>query len=347
MTSPRHSLADLVERFGGRVLGDAATGISQVAPLESAHEGEIAFLTNAKYRSLLAATRASAVIVAEAEAELTELPRIVCANPYAYFAKVSALLNPAQALAPGVHPSAVVGEGARIEPSAHVGPNVTIGAGASVGAGCVIMAGCSVGENVSIGDNGRLYPGVAIYHDCVIGRNLIAHSGVVIGSDGFGMAWENGRWLKIPQIGRVVIGDDVEIGANTTIDRGALDDTVIEDDVKLDNQIQVAHNVRIGAHTAIAGCVGIAGSATIGRYCRIGGSAGILGHLQIADNVEIASFTLVGKSIREAGSYAGIFPIAKNEEWRKNAAQLRHLDALARKVRQLQQEIEELKRNNA
>ena len=160
------------------------------------------------------------------------------------------------------------------------------------------------------------------------------------------MAMEKGRWLKIPQIGRVVIGDDVEIGANTTIDRGALDDTVIEDDVKLDNQIQVAHNVRIGAHTAIAGCVGIAGSATIGRYCRIGGSAGILGHLQIADNVEIASFTLVGKSIREPGSYAGIFPFSKNEEWRKNAAQLRHLDELAHKVKQLQQEIEALKRKS-
>lgn len=346
MTSPRRSLADFVERFGGRVLGDPATAIAQVATLERAHEGEIAFLTNAKYRPLLQQTRASAVIVGEAEAEATVLPRIVCANPYAYFAKVSALLNPAPEFAPGIHSGAVVGEGAHIDPTAHIAANVVIGAGAVIGAGCVIMAGCCVGDKVSIGANSRLYPGVVIYHDCVIGRNLIAHSGVVIGSDGFGMAWENGRWLKIPQIGRVVIGDDVEIGANTTIDRGALDDTLIEDDVKLDNQIQVAHNVRIGAHTAIAGCVGIAGSASIGRYCRIGGSAGILGHLQIADNVEIASFTLVGKSIREAGSYAGIFPISKNEEWRKNAAQLRHLDELARKVRQLQQEIEELKRKN-
>lgn len=346
MTQPMHSLADFVERFGGRVVGDAGTRIAQVATLERAREGEIAFLTNAKYRAQLDATAASAVIVGEGEAEATALPRIVCANPYAYFAKVSSLLNPAARPAPGIHASAAVGAGARIDPSAHIGANVVIGAGATVGAECVIMEGCSIGEHTSIGENARLYPGVVVYHDCVIGKNLIAHAGVVIGSDGFGMAWESGRWLKIPQIGRVVIGDDVEIGANTTIDRGALDDTVIEDDVKLDNQIQVAHNVRIGAHTAIAGCVGIAGSASIGRYCRIGGSAGILGHLQIADNVEIASFTLVGKSIREPGSYAGIFPFSKNEEWRKNAAQLRHLDELARKVRQLQQEIEELKRKN-
>ncbi len=347
MTQPMYSLADFVERFGGSVLGDADTRIAQVATLERAQRGNIAFLTNAKYRSQLEATHASAVILGESEAEATALPRIVCANPYAYFAKVSALLNPPKQAPAGIHASAVVGEGARIDPSAHIGANVVIGGGVSIGAGCVIMEGCSIGDLTSIGENARLYPGVVIYHGCVIGRNLIAHSGAVIGSDGFGMAWERGRWLKIPQIGRVVIGDDVEIGANTTIDRGALDDTVIEDDVKLDNQIQVAHNVRIGAHTAIAGCVGIAGSANIGRYCRIGGSAGILGHLQIADNVEIASFTLVGKSIREAGSYAGIFPFSKNEEWRKNAAHLRHLDDLAQKVRQLQHEIEELKRKNA
>lgn len=342
-----HRLADIVALYGGRVLGDAATEVVQVATLEHAKAGNIAFLTNAKYRSQLEATGASAVIVGETEAEATALPRIVCDNPYAYFAKVSALLNPQPQAKPGIHASAVIGEGAKIDATAHIGANVVIGAGASVGAGCVIMEGCSIGENTTIGVNARLYPRVVIYHDCLIGSNLIAHAGVVIGSDGFGMAMEKGRWLKIPQIGRVVIGDDVEIGANTTIDRGALDDTVIEDDVKLDNQIQVAHNVRIGAHTAIAGCVGIAGSATIGKYCRIGGSAGILGHLEIADKVEIASFTLVGKSIREPGSYAGIFPFSKNEEWRKNAAQLRHLDELARKVKQLHQEIEELKRKNS
>lgn len=203
--------------------------------------------------------------------------------------------------------------------------------------------GCSIGANVVIGSNARLYPRVVIYRDCVIGDNLIAHSGAVIGSDGFGFAMEEGRWNKIPQIGRVVIGNDVEIGANTTIDRGALNDTVIEDGVKLDNQIQVAHNVRIGAHTAIAGCVGIAGSTAIGRYCRIGGSAGILGHLQIADHVEIAAFTLIGKSIREAGSYAAIFPFSRTEDWRKNTVHLRHLDDMAKRIKALEHEIDSIK----
>jgi UDP-3-O-[3-hydroxymyristoyl] glucosamine N-acyltransferase len=203
----------------------------------------------------------------------------------------------------------------------------------------VIGEGCCIGANVIIGSRARLYPRVVIYHGCEIGDNLIAHSGVVIGADGFGIAMDTDHWIKIPQIGRVVIGNDVEIGANTTIDRGALDDTVIEDGVKLDNQIQVAHNVRIGAHTAIAGCVGIAGSTTIGKYCRIGGSAGILGHLQIADHVEIASFTLIGKSIREAGSYAGIFPFSRVEDWRKNSVHLRHLDELAERIKKLEKQL--------
>ena len=207
----------------------------------------------------------------------------------------------------------------------------------------MIGEGCSIGANTVIGRHARLYPGVVIYHDCIIGDNLIAHSGVVIGSDGFGIAMDEGRWIKIPQIGRVVIGNDVEIGANTTIDRGALSDTVIEDGVKLDNQIQIAHNVRIGAHSAIAGCVGIAGSTTIGKYCKIGGSAGILGHLQIADHVEIAAFTLIGKSIREAGSYVGIYPFSKTDDWRKNAAHMRHLDELAKRIKTLEKELESLK----
>lgn len=343
MEQRAYRLADIAARFGGRLLGDPDVTVRQIATLDSAGKHHISFLSNSKYRAQLVATRAGAVILGEADADATALPRIVSDNPYAYFAKVSALLNPLPQAAPGIHASAVIGAGAQIDPAAHIGANVMIGADAVVGADCVIMEGCSIGERTVVGSNARLYPRVVVYHDCVIGNNLIAHSGVVIGADGFGMAMEEGRWLKIPQIGRVLIGDDVEIGANTTIDRGALDDTVIEEGVKLDNQIQVAHNVRIGAHTAIAGCAGIAGSTSIGRYCRIGGSAGILGHLQIADHVEIASFTLIGKSIREAGSYAGIFPFSRNEEWRKTAAHLRHLDELAHKVKVLQREIEELK----
>lgn len=339
-----YRLADIAAQLGGRVLGDAEARISQIATLEKAQANQISFLTNSKYRAQLAYTRAGAVILGEADAEATDLPRIISDNPYAYFARVSALLNPLPEARPGVHPSAAVGAGAQIDATASIAAMAVIGEGATIGAFSVIGEGCCIGANTVIGSHARLYPHVVIYHDCVIGDNLIAHSGVVIGSDGFGIAMDEGRWVKIPQIGRVVIGNDVEIGANTTIDRGALDDTVIEDGVKLDNQIQVAHNVRIGAHTAIAGCVGIAGSTSIGRYCRIGGSAGILGHLHIADHVEIAAFTLIGKSIREAGSYAAIFPFSKTEDWRKNAVHLRHLDDLVKRVKALEQELEVLKR---
>lgn len=338
-----YRLADIAAQLGGRVLGDAEVRISQIATLEKAQSNHISFLTNSKYRTQLAGTRAGAVILGEADAEATDLPRIISDNPYAYFARVSALLNPLPEVRPGVHPSAAIGAGAQIDATASIAAMVVIGEGATIGAFSVIGEGCCIGANAVIGSHVRLYPHVVIYHDCVIGDNLIAHSGVVIGSDGFGIAMDEGRWVKIPQIGRVVIGNDVEIGANTTIDRGALDDTVIEDGVKLDNQIQIAHNVRIGAHTAIAGCVGIAGSTSIGRYCRIGGSAGILGHLHIADHVEIAAFTLIGKSIREAGSYAAIFPFSKTEDWRKNAVHLRHLDDLVSRVKALEQEIALLK----
>ncbi len=343
MERKAYRLADIVARFGGQVMGDADTRVQQIGTLEHATTGQIAFLANAKYRKQLEASNASAVILSKADADATELPRIVCSNPYSYFARLSAFLNPLPKCIPGIHPSAVIGKDAQISPQAHIGPQVTIGDGAIIGAGTVVMDGCSIGERTKLGENARLYPRVTVYHDCVIGNDVIVHSGAVIGADGFGIAWEEGRWLKIPQIGRVVIGDHVEIGANTTIDRGALDDTVIEDGVKMDNQIQVAHNVRIGAHTAIAGCVGIAGSANIGKYCRIGGSAGILGHLQIADNVEIASFTLIGKSITEPGSYAGIYPFSKNDEWRSNAVHLRHLGDLVKRVKALEKEIESLK----
>ena len=338
-----YRLADIAAQLGGRVLGNAEVRISQIATLEKAQSNHISFFTNSKYRTQLAGTRAGALILGEEEADSTDLPRIISSNPYAYFARVSALLNPLPDARPGVHPGATVGAGAKIDPTASIAAMAVIGAGATIGAFSVIGEGCCIGANAVIGSHARLYPHVVIYHGCVIGDNLIAHSGAVIGSDGFGIAMDEGRWIKIPQIGRVVIGNDVEIGANTTIDRGALDDTVIEDGVKLDNQIQVAHNVRIGAHTAIAGCVGIAGSTTIGSYCRIGGSAGILGHLQIADHVEISSFTLVGKSIRKPGSYSGIFPFSSNEDWRKNAVHIRHLDDLVKRVKTLEQEIELLK----
>ena len=337
-----YRLSEIAAQLGGRVMGDAEVSISQIATLETAQPSQISFLTNSKYRVKLATTRAGAVILAEADADATGLPRIISDNPYAYFAKVSALLNPLPAVIPGVHSSAFIGSDAKIDKTASIAAAAVIGEGASIGAYSVVGEGCSIGANVIIGNRARLYPRVVIYHDCEIGDNLIAHSGVVIGADGFGIAMDTDHWIKIPQIGRVVIGNNVEIGANTTIDRGALEDTVIEDGVKLDNQIQIAHNVRIGAHTAIAGCVGIAGSTTIGKYCRIGGSAGILGHLQIADHVEISAFTLIGKSIREADSYAGIFPFSKAEDWRKNSVHLRHLDELAERIKTLERKLESL-----
>lgn len=337
-----YRLSEIAAQLGGRVLGDAQVRISQVATLEAAQPDQISFLTNSKYRAQLPATRAGAVILALADADSTGLPRIVTDNPYAYFARVSALLNPLPEVLPGIHPSAVIGAGAKIDPSASIAATAVIGEGAKIGAHSAVGEGCCIGANVVIGRNVRLHPRVVVYHDCVIGDDLIAHSGVVIGADGFGIAMDQDRWIKIPQIGRVVIGNEVEIGANTTIDRGTLGDTIIEDGVKLDNLIQVAHNVRIGAHTAIAGCAGIAGSATIGRYCRIGGSAGIVGHLKIADYVEIAAFTMVTKSIHEAGSYSGYYPFSDTRDWRKSAAHLRHLDDLVKRVKALEQEIDSL-----
>ncbi len=336
-----YTLAEIAARLGGRVLGNAEVEIARVATLEQAGSGDISFLANSKYRSRLGQTRAGALILSDADADETDLPRIVTGNPYAYFAKVSALLNPTPEAVPGVHPHAVIGQGAQIDPTASIAAMAVIGQGVVIGAHSIVGEGCFVGDHVKIGRGVRLYPRVVVYHDCVLGDNLIAHSGAVIGADGFGFAMENGCWIKIPQIGRVVIGKDVEIGANTTIDRGALDDTVIEEGVKLDNQIQIAHGVKIGAHTAIAGCVGIAGSTTIGKRCQIGGSAGILGHLEIADDVTIASFTLIGKSIREAGSYAAIYPFGRTEEWRRNAVHLRHLDEMNRRIKRLEQSKQE------
>jgi UDP-3-O-[3-hydroxymyristoyl] glucosamine N-acyltransferase len=331
-----YSLHDIRERFGGEIAGDPAVQVRQVATLESATPASIAFLANSRYLPQLRTTRAGAVILGDSARDATRLPRIVCANPYAYFARVSALLNPTPPARPGVHPSAVVDGSATVAPDAEVGPCAVVGRDARIGAGGVIGAGCVIGNGVEIGAQARLYPNVTIYHDCRIGSRVILHSGVVIGADGFGIALDAGSWVKVPQIGRVIIGDDVEIGANTTVDRGALDDTVIEEGVKLDNQIQIAHNVRIGAHTAIAACAGVAGSARIGRHCRIGGASGIAGHLTIADNVEISTFTLVTKSIDKPGTYTGAYVFEPHGQWLKNAVQLRHLSELADRVRTLE-----------
>jgi UDP-3-O-[3-hydroxymyristoyl] glucosamine N-acyltransferase len=334
-----YRLREIVERFGGELVGDADVRVSQVATLENAGPRHISFLAQQAYRGRLEKTRAAAVIIGVDARDLTPLPRIVCDNPYAYFAQVSWLFNPPRRTAPGVHASAVISEGARIAASASIDAHAVIGRRARVGEHAVIGAGCVIGEETVIGEYSRLYPGVTIYHGCAIGARAVLHSGTVIGADGFGMAFDGERWLKIPQIGRVVIGDDVEIGANTTIDRGALDDTVIEDGVKLDNQIQIGHNCTIGAHTVIAGCVGIAGSTRIGRYCRIGGAAMIVGHITIADRVEISGGTLISRSIDKPGTYTSVYPFEAHERWIRNAAHLRRLDHLARKVREMERTL--------
>jgi UDP-3-O-[3-hydroxymyristoyl] glucosamine N-acyltransferase len=338
------TLGQLAARFGLVLRGDPGLSVSGVATLRDASPGSITFLANPRYRRYLGETRATAVIVDEPAAPDCAVAALVTRNPYAAYARIAAFLHPQPVLPAGVHPSAVVDPSATVAASAHVAPMAVVEAGATIGERAVIGAGSVVGANAVIGADTRLAARVTLYPGVRLGERCIVHSGVVLGADGFGIAQDTDGWVKVPQLGSVRIGNDVEIGANTTIDRGAIEDTVIEDDVKLDNQIQIAHNVRIGEHTAIAGCVGIAGSASIGKYCRIGGSAGILGHLQIADYVEVSSFTLVGKSIKERGSYCGIYPFSSTQNWRKNAAQVRHLDELADRVKQLEQQLEILKK---
>ncbi len=329
-------LGDIVKRLGGELIGDADVCIRQVATLESAGPADITFLTQSRFLPQLDQTQAGAVILGPETREASRLPRIISGNPYAYFARVSALLNPPAVIDPGVHASAVVDKSACVAGSASIGACAVIGRHAQVAEHAIVGPGCFIGEAASIGAGSRLHANVTVYHDCRIGARCIVHAGAVIGSDGFGIAKDHDAWQKIPQIGRVLIGDDVEIGANTTIDRGALDDTVIEDGVKLDNQIHIAHNVRVGAHTAIAACVGIAGSARIGRHCALGGASMIYGHITLADHVSVSAGTLIMKSLDKPGTYTGVYPFSSHQRWLKNAAHLRQLDALAKRVRELE-----------
>lgn len=337
-------LDEIVARFGGEIVGAGDTAISRICPLENAGPGDLAFFSNPKYHHQLATTHAAAVIMAPPMVAGPSAA-ILTPQPYLYYARVAQWLNPLPVPVPGVHPSAVV-EGV-VAATASIGPNVWIGPGATIDADVVIDANCSIGAEVRIGAGTRLAGNVAVYSGSRIGVRCLVHSGAVIGSDGFGFAREaDGAWVKIPQVGRVLIGDDVEIGAGTTIDRGALGDTVIGDGVKLDNQIQIGHNVQIGAHTAMAGCVGIAGSAVIGARCTVGGAAVILGHLHIADDVNISAGTLVAKSINSPGTYSGTVPFLEHGDWLKNFSRLRHLDAMADKIRALEQRLAALEKKS-
>ncbi|MCW5220312.1 UDP-3-O-(3-hydroxymyristoyl)glucosamine N-acyltransferase [Verminephrobacter aporrectodeae] len=320
-------LGQIVDALGGALEGGARdTPIARIASLDAAGPGDLSFLSHPRYRQQLAASRAACVIVAPAMRELA-LARgacIVAHDPYVYYARATQLWRARNAPAPrgGVHASAVVDPGAQVHPSARIGPLCVIERGAQVGADSWLKSRVTVGE------------------DCRIGARCIVHSGVVIGADGFGFAPEQGQWVKIEQLGAVCIGDDVEIGANTCIDRGALQDTVVEDGVKLDNLIQIGHNVRIGRHSAFAGCVGVAGSARVGAHCTVGGGAVVLGHLELADGVHISAATVVTRSLTRPGQYTGFFPIDDNARWERNAATLKQLHRLRERIKALEQTLQ-------
>ncbi|MFZ6754357.1 UDP-3-O-(3-hydroxymyristoyl)glucosamine N-acyltransferase [Undibacterium sp. Dicai25W] len=348
MTTTSTRLGELVDRFGGQLIGSPDITVTGIAPLSDAGDLNITFLSNSKLRAQAALTKAAALILTETDhaqiAAQYSGACIIVPNPYVYFARAAQYFASLKAIPPvlGVHPSAWVSPHAIVPVSASIGPHVSIDAEAVIGEGAVIKAGTVIGRGVTIGDNTLLHANVTVYDYCVVGAECVIHSGAVIGADGFGFANDRGQWVKIPQTGRVVIGDRVEIGANTSIDRGALADTIIEDGVILDNQIQIGHNCHIGQNTAMAGCVGVAGSAKIGKNCTFGGAAMVLGHLTIVDNVHVSSASMVSRSILEPGQYTGFYPLAKNADWEKSAAIVRNLSGMREKIRQLEKTIKTL-----
>jgi UDP-3-O-[3-hydroxymyristoyl] glucosamine N-acyltransferase len=338
MSTIHYTVAGLAERFGLVASGDGARVIDGVGTLAGAGPSQLSFLSNSKYSGQLAATRAGVVVLREADLAACPTAALVASDPYVAYAKLAALFERMPAAAAGIHPSAVVADSAQVDPGASVGPGCVIGERAVIAGGVVLGPHCIVGEDCTVGAHSRLVARVTLVTRVTLGQRVLVHPGAVIGSDGFGLAFDRDHWIKLPQLGGVRIGDDCEIGANTTIDRGALDDTVLEEDVRLDNQIQIAHNVHVGAHTAMAGCAAVAGSARIGRYCMIGGNAGVLGHLELADRVTITAKSLVTHSIREPGEYSSGVPLQDNRQWRKNAARFKHLDEYARRLSTLEKD---------
>lgn len=337
------SLATLAQALGLPIHGDGAATVGRIAPLASAGRGDISFLANPRYEAQLRNTAATAVIVAPAQQAVVPpgTAVLLASDPYHAFARLTQwwAQRRARPAVPGVHASAVVEPGAVLHPSASIGALAYVGAGAQVAAHAVIGAQAHVGAGAVVGEGTRLAPQAVLGDDCRIGQRGIVHGGAIIGADGFGFAPHAGRYEKIAQLGAVRIGDDVEIGANTCIDRGALEDTVLEDGVKLDNQIQIAHNVHVGAHTAFAGCSAVAGSTRIGAHCTIGGSANILGHLTLVDHVHVSACTVISRSILKPGQYSGFFPFDDNATWEKNAATLRQLHSLRERLRALEKSL--------
>jgi UDP-3-O-[3-hydroxymyristoyl] glucosamine N-acyltransferase len=339
MIKREYTLKELAEFLKAEFKGDANLLISGIGSLDNALFGQISFLNDSKYYKYLDTTQASAVIVKPEHGKLDSRNLIIADDPYLAYAKISVFFNDAPKVESGIHTTAVVGKNCEIGPNVGIGPYCVIGNGVKIGENAQIAAGCIVNDDVEIGEKTRLYSNVVLYHKVKVGKRVLLHSGVVIGSDGFGNANEKGVWHKIYQLGTVVVGNDVEIGANTTIDRGAIGDTVIEDGVKLDNQIQIGHNVHIGAHTAIAGCVGVAGSTKIGRYCMIGGGVGINGHIEITDGVIISGKSAIGKSITKPGMYASSIPVMPYRIWARVLVRLTQLEDMFRRLNVVEKKI--------
>jgi len=340
MTERSYRLEEIANALGAELRGDPDIRVSGLATLQAAEPGQISFLTSSSYAKYLADTRASAVLVSPESAAEVPSNALVMDNPYLGYARLSHWFDPEPAARPGVHPSAVVDPDARVASTASIGPNVVVEAGAEIGERVVISAGSIIGARARIGDDTKIRPRVTLGHDVVVGERCYILSGAVIGSEGFGFANEKGVWHRIAQLGRVILGNDVEVGANTTIDRGAIEDTVIGNGVKIDNLVHIAHNVHIGDHSAMAAMVGIAGSTHIGRHCVFGGQCGVAGHIEIADQVHLTGMTLVSGSIREPGVYSSGIAADTNRQWRKNAVRFRQLDALARRVKELEKKSE-------
>ena len=338
-----YCLTDLAERFGCELHGNGDVAISSVCSLQAGKPGAISFLANRKYHRFLVTTTAAAVILKPEDVDSCPVPALSHQNPYACYARVAQLLSKQDGKqhAEGVHASAIIHPTVSIGSNVVIGPHTTVEENASIADNCYIGPGVVISADVSIGANSILHSNITVYKDCVIGRHNILHAGVIIGADGFGIAQDNGEWVKVPQLGRVIIGDHVEIGASTSIDRGAIEDTVIEDGVKLDNQIQIGHNVHIGAHTAIAGSAGVAGSAIIGKRCTIGAAAVVLGHLELVDDVHITARSMVTKSINEPGVYSSGTPLQPNAQWRRNFTRFGQLDDMAKRLKKLEKLTDE------
>ena len=339
---PSWTLAELSEISGATLHGDGACVISSVETLQSAGSGQIAFLTNRRYRKYLRDTAASAVILNQEDLADCATNALVAENPHLAYARISSCFAHKADCNPGIHPKAIVHSTARIAETSQIDAGSVIGEGVVIGEDAVIGPNCTIGKRVVIGDRSRLVANVVLVDGVQVGADCLLHPGAVVGSDGFGLANDNGRWVKVAQLGRVILEDDVEIGANTTVDRGAIHDTIIRRGAKLDNLIQIAHNVEIGEDTAIAACTGIAGSTRVGNRCTLAGGVGIVGHIELADGVHVSGMTMVSRSVREPGIYTGSIPSMPHKVWQKNLSRLKQLDTMSRKIRKLEKEIEDL-----